>query len=157
MTARKPDAIVLAPGRAITRGGVRAKQKEPEGLPLGRVPGKAEGIYAGASRIIGEIDEELLGSTAISRRCRGMPAQKNWPGVDKLVLDALASAGPDYGRFRDAEEWLRAFSSRLCAEAEAARAAYRWLGPPELESCLAGTFESRAKSGRTRRGLRRRV
>ena len=154
MTAHKPDAIVLAPGHAITRDGVRAKQKELEYLPLGRVLGKVEGIYTGASRIIGELDGELLGGTAISRRYRGMSAQKNWPGVDKLVLDALASASLSYGRFLDAEEWLRAFSNRLCAEAGAARAAYRWLDPPELESYLTGTFESKAESGRMRRGFK---
>ena len=79
---------------------------------------------------------------------------KNWLGVDKLVLDTLAPIGPDYGRFLDAEEWPRAFSNRLCAEAEAARAAYRWLDPPELESYLTGTFESKAESGRTRRGFK---
>lgn len=86
MTAHEPDAIVLAPGHAITRSGVRAKQKETEGLPLGRVPGKAEGIYTGASRIIEELNEELLGSTAISRRCRGMPAQKTGPASTSWSL-----------------------------------------------------------------------
>ena len=71
-----------------------------------------------------------------------------------MVLDALASASPGYGRLLDAEEWLRAFSSRLCAEAGAARAAYRWPDPPELESCLTGAFEGKEESGRTRRGLK---
>ena len=75
-TAHEPGAIVLAPGHAITRGGVRAKQKETGGPSLGRVQGKAEGIYTGANRIIGELDGEILGGTAISRRCRSMSAQK---------------------------------------------------------------------------------
>lgn len=154
MMVPDPDAIVLAPGHTITRAGVHAKQKELDSIPLSDVLDKVAGIYSSAEKIIGAFTEGSFGSAAISRRYRGLLAQKNWPGIDKLVLDALAATRPDYKNLLDAEEWLQAFSNRICTEAGTARTAYRWLNPPELESYLNGTFESKAESGRTRRGFK---
>ena len=54
----------------------------------------------------------------------------------------------------DAEEWMQAFTHRLCFEARTARRAYRWLDPPELESYINGTFESRVESNHTRRDFK---
>lgn len=87
-------------------------------------------------------------------RYHGLVAQKNWPAIDKLVLDTLAATSSDYSRFLDAEEWMQAFNGRLCAEVGTACTAYRWLDPPELKSYLGGTFESRAESSLARRGFK---
>lgn len=80
--------------------------------------------------------------------------QKNWPLVDKLVLDLVKNTPSDRDRLLDAEEWMWAFNGRLRTEARTARSAYRWLDPPELQSYLRGTFESKAKAGCTRRGFK---
>lgn len=154
MTAHESDTIVLAPNHTITRRGVRAKQKELENIPLSDAVNKVKSIGSGTDKITGMIDEEFFGSDVVFDRYRSFHAQKNWPSVDKLILDALAAARPNYSKFLDAEEWVRAFNSRLCAEVGTARAAYRWLDPSELKSYLNGTFESKAESGRARRGFK---
>ena len=154
MTVREPDAIVLAPGHSITRSGVRAKQKVLKGASLSDVLNIVEDIGSGTDMITKALGNEIIGNAATSRQYHSLVAQKNWPVVDKLVLDALASTRPDYNKFRDAEEWVEAFNNRLCAEAGTAHTAYRWLDPPELESYLNGTFESRVESSRTRRGFK---
>lgn len=138
MTMREPDEIVLAPGHAITRSGRRAKQKALEEIPMCDVLRKAESVHTSSNKIIGEVDKEFFGSAAISMRYHGLVAQKNWPAIDKLVLDTLAATSSDYSRFLDAEEWMQAFSGRLCAEVGMACSAYRWLDPPELKSYLGG-------------------
>ena len=154
MTLRGPDEIVLAPGHAITRSGRRAKEKALDGIPMCDVLRKAEAVYASSNKIIGELDKGFFGTAAISMRYHGLVAQKNWPAVDKLVLDTLAATSSDYNAFLDAEEWMQAFSGRLCVEAETACTAYRWLDPPELKSYLGGTFESRAEGAQSRRGFK---
>lgn len=154
MTLRGPDAIVLAPGHAITRSGRSAKKKALDSIPMCDVLRKAEAVHASSNKIVGELDKGFFGSAAISMRYYGLVAQKNWPAVDKLVLDTLAATSSDYSRFLDAEEWMQAFSGRLCAEAGTARTAYRWLDPPELKSYLGGTFESRVEGALARRGFK---
>lgn len=154
MTAHGSDAIALAPGHAITRSGVRAKEKELNDLPLRGVLKKVDDIRSSTIGITETLDESLFGNTAVSNRFHGLLAQKNWPKADKIFLDALAVTRPGYNALLDTEEWMRAFSCRLCSEAGTARSAYRWLDPPELESYVNGTFESRVESNHTRRGFK---
>ena len=154
MTVHGSDAIVLAPGHAITRSGVRAKEKVLDGLSM---EGVLDKVYYIRSRTIGiteTLDRSLFGNTAVSNRFHYFLTQKNWPKADKMFLDALAVTRPDYNTLLDAEEWMRAFSGRLCFEARTAHSAYRWLDPPELESYVSGTFESRVESNLTRRGFK---
>ena len=100
------------------------------------------------------LDADYFGSAAISSAYHGAAARKDWPTVDLLVLDALARNQSKYDRLLDAEEWMQAFSGRLCAEAETAHAVYRWMDPPKMESYLGGTFESRAEDDHTQRGFK---
>ena len=154
MTVHGPDAIVLAPGHAITRSGVDAKKKELDGLPMRGVLGKVDYIRSITIKASGKVDGRLFDSTVDSKIHRDLAAQKNWPKADKMFLDALAVTPSSYNAVLDAEEWMRAFSYRLCFEARTARKAYRWLDPPELESYINGTFESRVESNHTRRGFK---
>ena len=154
MTAHGSDLIALAPGHTITRSGVWAKEKELDGLPLSGVLDKVESIYSRTDDITRVPDREFFGSTARSTKYHNLISQKNWPGADKLFLDALVGAHSDYAKLLEAEEWLWAFSSRLCAEVGTARTAYRWLDPPELKSYVNGTYESRVKGKVARRGFK---
>ena len=154
MTVHGPDAIVLAPGHAITRSGVDAKEKELDGLPLRGVLKKVGDIRSNTTEVAGTLDDGHFGNTVVSNRFHDLLAQKNWPKADKIFLDALAVTRPGYNALLDAEEWMRAFSRRLCSEVGTARRAYRWLDPPELESYVNGTFESRIESNHTRRGFK---
>ena len=154
MTAHGSDAIALAPGHAITRSGVRAKEKELNDLPLRGVLKKVDDIRSSTIEITRTFDEGLFGNTGVSNRFHYLLAQKKWPESDKVFLDALVVTHPDYNALLDAEEWMRAFSGRLCSEARTAHRAYRWLDPPELESYVSGTFESRVESNLTRRGFK---
>ena len=72
----------------------------------------------------------------------------------RIAPIALAATPSNYNTVLDVEEWMRAFSGRLCSEAGTARSAYRWLDPPELESYANGTFESRVEGDHTRRGFK---
>lgn len=154
VTAHAPDAIVLAPGHEITQSGIQAKEKEFEGVSLSDVLVKAGGVHSGTIEAIRDLDKIFFGSTALSAKYRHLAARKNWPAFDKLFLDALSNRHHGYNIVLEAEEWMRAFSARLCAEAGVARSAYRWLDPPELKSYVNGTFESRVESGFTRRGYK---
>ena len=154
MTVHVPDAIVLAPGHTITRSGVDAKKKELNDLPMRGVLDKVDYIRSITIKAVGKLDGRLFDNTADSKTHRDLAAQKNWPKADKMFLDALAVTPSNYNAVLDAEEWMQAFTYRLCFEARTARRAYRWLDPPELESYINGTFESRVESNHTRRGFK---
>ena len=63
MTVHGPDAIVLAPGHAITRSGVDAKKKELDGLPMRGVLGKVDYIRSITIKASGRVDGRLFDST----------------------------------------------------------------------------------------------
>ena len=153
MTAGAAGAIVLAEGHAIDRAAVDRKRRILNGLPIAAVLLRTR-VWAKASVPVKLLDVDYFGSVSIFYAYRAAVACKDWPTVDRLVLDALARKPSAYDRLLDAEEWMQAFSGRLCAEAETAHAAYRWIDPPELESYLGGTFESRVEDDLTRRGFK---
>ena len=155
MTAPAPDAtIALAPGHAIARAAVRRKMLLLDDLSIDDAAGKMRYIWDGISPFTRLLDEEYFGSSAISDAYRLAVARKDWTAVDKAVLDSLARSRVKYGRFLGAEEWMYAFTERLCAEVEIAHEAFRWMDPPELQSYLGGTFESKVEFGGTRRGFK---
>lgn len=153
MTARAADTITLAEGHTIGQAAVDKKRRMLDGISIDAVLDRTRG-WARASVYTKPPDAGYFGSTAIYDVYREAVARKDWPAVDQLVLDALVRRPSAYAKLLDAEEWMRAFSGRLCAEAKTARAAYRWMDPQELGSYLAGTFDSRVEDDLTRRGFK---
>ena len=153
MTALNTNTIMLAEGHAIDRAAVHEKRLVLDDLHIGAVLGMAR-AKAKVGKFVSSPDAGYFGSASASDAYHAVVARKDWATVDQLILDALARDRAIYDKFLDAEEWMQAFSGRLCAEAEAAHGAYRWMDPPELESYLGGTFESRVEDDLTRRGFK---
>ena len=116
--------------------------------------GRITDIWKAVSPLTRSLDAECFGSPSTSGAYRSAAARKDWTAVDRAVLDPLARNHVKYGKFLAAEEWMHAFAKRLRAEAEGANEALRWMDPPELQSYLEGTFESKVECGGTRRGFR---
>ena len=155
MTARAPGATIeLAPGHVISRAAVRRKMLLLDDLSIDDVVGMIADIWNGISPLMRSLDARYFGSSTVSDAYRSAAARKDWAAADKAVLDPLARNRARYGRFLEAEEWMHAFTERLRAEAERACNAFRWMDPPELQSYLDGTFESKVEFGGTRRGFK---
>lgn len=81
-------------------------------------------------------------------------AKKNWDKADRLLLDEINLDRAEYDRLLDEEASARAFGAWLCRTALALDYVYRWIDPPEVGSCVGGTFESRIETNGKRRGFR---
>lgn len=100
------------------------------------------------------IDKVHFGGGAVFSRYEAAQAQKDWDDSDLLFLNGLEQNPAKCQGVLDAESTMRAFSAWLCGTALASDHAYRWIDPPELRSCVGGTFESRIEADGTRRGFK---
>lgn len=146
--------ITVAPGHGIDRRSVREKLAALSGLPVPDVLLAAKGAWESVREYSDSVRPERFQDEGVFARYEAASARKDWVEADRLFLDALALDPPKYRRLLDAEGTMRAFSTRLCWIALGSGRMYRWIDPPELESCLGGTFESRIGSDGTRRGFK---
>lgn len=153
MTMYSTGTITLAEGHAIEGAVVYKKRRILDDLTINSVLKKAS-LLTSVKTSKKLLDLGQFGDVDIADASRAAAVNKDWAVVDQLVLDVLAQKRSVYAMVLDAEEWMRAFSGRLCAEVETAHAAFRWMDPPELESYLSGTFESRVESNHMRRGFK---
>lgn len=153
MTTYSTGTIMLAEGHTIESSVVYKRQKLLDDLPIKAVLDQIKAV-ASVDALTEVLDRSHFGSMITSEAYRTAVARKDWAVADLLVLDTLAQNRAVYARVLDTEAWMLAFSGRLCAEVETAHAAFRWLDPPELESYLGGTFESRVEDNRARRGFK---
>ena len=153
MIAHSTDTITLAEGHAIERARVYRKRKILDDISISAMLGKSS-ILASVKASQSLLNRDHFGGTTTSYVYRAAVSRKDWTVADQVVLDTLAQNRAAYTRLLDAEEWMHAFSERLCAEGEIAHAAYRWMDPPELDSYLGGTFESKEEDNYTRRGFK---
>lgn len=151
---RGADTISLASGHVVKVCSVRKKIDAFDALSVQGVLSAAEGAWLGVRDYNASIDIEYFGSYERYSRYKIAQARKDWCESDRLFLDEVAKDGSKYRRLLDAEETARAFSAWLCGAALAADYAYRWIDPPELRSCVEGTFESRIEADGTRRGFK---
>ena len=153
MTAYTTNTIALAEGHTIEGAAVYKKRRILDDLSISAVLGNASILTS--IRVSKKLPVAVrFADVTNSDAYRAAVSRKDWMVVDRLILDVLARSRVDYARLLDAEEWMHAFSGRLCAEAKTAHAAYRWMDPPELDSYLGGTFESRVEGDHTRRGFK---
>lgn len=153
MTAHTTDTIALAEGHTIEGAAVYKKRQILDDLSISDVLDNKSiltSIRTSKKLPVGARFWDVTASDAY----RTAVSRKDWMVVDRLILDVLARSRVDYARLLSAEEWMHAFNGRLCAETETANAAYRWMDPPELDSYLGGTFESKEEDNRTRRGFK---
>lgn len=153
MTVHSTGTIALAEGHTIESAVVYKKRRLLDDLPIKTVLRQAE-VVASVDAFTELLDGSRFGGMAISDAYHAATARKDWMAVDQLVLDTLARNRAVYAKVLDAEAWMYAFNERLCAETGTARAAFRWIDPPELQIYLSGVFESRMKDNRTRRGFK---
>lgn len=153
MTAHSAGTITLAEGHTIEGAAVYKKRQLLDDLPIEVVLGQTKAA-ASVDALTELLDGSRFANMVISDAYRTAVARKNWMLVDRLILDALELNRDVYAKVLDAEAWMYAFSERLCAEVETAHMAFRWLDPPELESYMGGTFESRVEDNRARRGFK---
>ena len=74
--------------------------------------------------------------------------------VRQDVLGQACAGRAKYRKLLNAEETVRAFSAWLCGTALNRDYVYRWIDPPEIRSCMGGTFESKIEADGTRRGFK---
>lgn len=153
MTTHSAGTITLAEGHTIEGAAVYKRRRLLDDLPIEAAldRAKTEASVDACTELLGV---SRFGSMIIVDASRTAVARKDWSAADRLILDTLAQDRAAYARVLDAEAWMLAFSGRLCAEVETAHAAFRWLDPPELESYLGSTFESRVEGNQTRRGFK---
>lgn len=147
-------SIILAPGHAISMHRVHEKLAAFDALSMPQVLAVAKSTWAGVWKYNASVDKERFGSEEVFGRYKKAQARKDWSESDRLFLDALRVDRMEYSRFLDAEETARAFTAWLCGTALASDYAYRWIDPPEIESCAGGTFESKVEADGTRRGFK---
>ena len=153
MTAHSAGTITLAEGHTIEGAAVYKRRRLLDDLPIEAVLDRAKA--AASIDVLTELlDTSRFGSMITSDAYHTAEARKDWKVADRLVLDTLALNRTVYARVLDAEAWMLAFNERLCAEAETAHVAFRWLDTQELESYLGGTFESKVEDNCTRRGFK---
>lgn len=148
------DTISVAPGHTISMQGVRKKLAALDGFSMPEVLSAAEGAWREVWEHREPVDAGYFGSDKIYGRYRAAQARKDWQESSRLILGARRLDSMEYRRLLDAEEAAHAFSVWLCGTALGTDRAYRWIDPPELESCMGGTFESKIEADGTRRGFK---
>lgn len=149
-TARRGAAtITVTPGHTISVQGVREKLAVLDALSMQGVLSAAEDTYLTIKKYEDSIGTEYFGGAEAFVRYKMAQAQKDWRESDRLFLSKLTKDGAKYRKILGAEEMAHAFSAWLCGTALISDHAYRWIDPPEFESCMSGTFESRIESDGT--------
>ena len=152
--SRAASATRIAPGHSIDICGVRKKLAAFDSLSTKGVMSTAKGARQAVQEYEDTVDQKYFGSGEVFGRYEAAQMRKDWAESDRLFLDVLAGNRSEYRRFIDSEETMCAFSAWLCGTALGADWAYRWIDPPELESCTGGTFESRIEEDGARRGFK---
>ena len=147
-------AAWLAPGHSISTRATREKLATLDALSMQGVLSKAKDAQIGVQEYEDAIANEYSGDGEAVRRYKSAQERKDWRESDMLFLDMLSRNSARYRRLLDAENTARAFSAWLCGAALGRNHTYRWLDPPEIESCVGGTFESRIEDNGTRRGFK---
>ena len=93
MTAREAGTITLAPGHTIRRDVVRRRRLMLNDLSIDAVLGKIE-AWANISAFTKPPGADHFVDTADSDAYRAATARRDWPAVDRLVLDLRKNAPP---------------------------------------------------------------
>ena len=136
---------------------MRSVHEKLAALDMLSMPGvlaAAKDAQVGVQEYEDSIDKVYLVDVEASARYKAAQARKDWRVSDRLFLDKLAQHSVKYRKLLNAEETVRAFSAWLCGTALNRDYVYRWIDPPEIQSCMGGTFKSKIEADDTRRGFK---
>ena len=143
----------IAQGHSISMRSVHEKLAALDMLSMPGVLAAANDAQEGVQEYEDSIDRGYFADVEASRY-KAAQARKDWRVSDRMFLDKLAQDSTKYRKLLNAEEAMRAFSAWLCGTALNRDYVYRWIDPPEIQSCMGGTFESKIEADDTRRGFK---
>lgn len=144
----------MAQGHSISMRSVHEKLAALDMLSMPGVLAAVDDAQEGVQEYVDSIDRGYFVDVEPFDRYTAAQAQKDWRVSDGLFLDRLAQDRAKYRKLLNAEETVRAFSAWLCGTALNRDYVYRWIDPPEIQSCMGGTFESKIEADGTRRGFK---
>lgn len=153
-SGRAAGAGWIAQGHSISMRSVHEKLAAFDMLSMPGVLAAAKDAQVGVQEYEDSIDKVYLVDVEASARYKAAQARKDWRVSDRLFLDKLAQHSVKYRKLLNAEETVRAFSAWLCGTALNRDYVYRWIDPPEIQSCMGGTFKSKIEADDTRRGFK---
>lgn len=146
--------IPVAPGHMIDLRGTHEKLAALSRLSMPDVLIEVNNAWENVREYADSVNLDHFHNDDVFSRYEAASTRKDWEEADRLFLDSLVLDPPKYRRLLGVERTMRAFAPWLCGIALESEYAYRWIDPPELESCLGGTFESRIEHDGTRRGFK---